>query len=207
MAVDSLTLDQPSGAMGTARVTLNGGFGIQEIGGSDKTFGSGSGNFWNPPTSSPDPKRLHFRHLVVSRQTATIKNYRFAESGSITISRNNTTDRRLGDFYTYDPQSTKFIVTGQLVQWFENDQEYTEWRGGHAAVQKPSSFIDLRYKWTGTQTSGTYLQADMYDCQWRDSSEPITDGRIKQTLTWQARYDSGEGKSIQVTYENNTVSA
>lgn len=207
MSIETLVLDQPAGGMSVARATLAGGFGIQEIGGAGKTFPTGTGEFWDPPASPPDPKRMHFRHLIISRTTATAKNYTFAESGSITIARNMALDRRLGDFYTYDPQSSKFVVTGQFVQWFENDQEYTEWRGGHTKVDANPTFIDLRYKWTGTQTTGTYLQVDAYDTQFRDSTEPITDGRIKQTLTWQARYDTGEAKSLQIVYENNTISA
>jgi len=203
MGCDTLTLEQPSGGLGTARIALTGGFGIQEIGGSGKTFSTGADNYWNPPTSPPDPKRMHFRHLVVSK-AAVAKTY--AESGSITFHRHPALDRRLGDFYIHAPESTKFEVTGQVVQWFEDDAELTEWRGDHAAVSDPST-RDLQYKWTGTATSGTYLQVDAYETAWRDSTEHITEGRIKETLTWKAQYDSGEGRQVYVTYENNTVSA
>ena len=30
---------------------------------------TGAGNFWNPPSTPPDPKRMHFRHLVVSKDS------------------------------------------------------------------------------------------------------------------------------------------
>ncbi len=203
MMVDTLTLDQPAGGMGTARVSLTGGFGIQEIGGAGKLFATGAGNWWNPPDVAPDPKRMHFRHLVVSKG-AVPKLY--AESGSVVFSRNPASDRRLGDYYVHAPTSTKFEVTGTVVQWFEDDAELTEWRGDTAAVSDPST-RDLQYKWTGTATTGTYLQVDAYETVWTDASAPITGGRIKETLTWKAKYDSGETRQVLVTYENNTETA
>jgi len=203
MMVDTLTLDQPAGALATARTALTGGFGIMEIGGADKTFSTGAGNFWNPPSTPPDPKRMHFRHLVVSKAAVP---KRYAESGTVVFSRNPAADRRLGDFYVHEPASTKFETTGTLVQWFEDDAELTEWRGDHVAVGSPSN-RDLTYKWTGTAVAGTYLQVDAYETAWQDSSEPIAAGRIKETLTWKAKFDTGEGKQCLVTYENSTVSA
>jgi hypothetical protein len=200
-AVDTLTIDQPAGGNCTGRLTLTGGFGIQEIGGTNKVFTTGPGNFWNPPSVTPDPKRMGFRHLVVSKNTVPET---YAESGSITIARNPATERRLGDMFTYDPQSSKFIVTGQLVQWFENDDELAAWRGGHALAyaSDPTPF-DLQYKWTGTATTGTYLQVDAYDVVWRDQSSPIVAGRIKETVTWQAKFKVAEGASIEIVYANN----
>jgi len=202
MMVDSTTLDQPAGAMGTARVTLTGGFGIQEVGTvASEMFSS---TFWNPPSSPPDPQRMHFRHLVVS--VAAVPK-RYAESANVTFSRNPATDRRLGDYYVHEPASGKFEVTGTVVQWFEDDQELTEWRGDTVAISSPST-RDIQYKWTGTATQGTFLQIDAYETVWTDSSEPITaGGRIKETLTWKAKFDTGEDKQVLVTYENNTTSA
>ena len=202
MMVDTLVLDQPAGGMGTARVTLTGGFGIQEIGGSGKTFSTGAGNFWNPPASPPDPKRMHFKHLVVSAASVPKK---YVESGNITFARNPAVDRRLGDYYVHEPASGRFETTGQIVQWFENDAELTEWRGGNVAIGDPTPF-DLQYKWTGTATTGTYLQIDAYDVVYQDSSEPIVEGKIKETLTWKAKFDTGEGKQVLVTYENKNAS-
>jgi len=203
MMVDSTTLDQPTGGLATVRTTLTGGFGIQEIGGAGKAFSTGAANWWNPPTTPPDPERMHFRHLVVSKAAVPKK---YVESGSITFSRNPIADRRLGDYYVHEPASDKFITTGNVVQWFEDDAEMTEWRGDTAAVSDPS-VRDIQYKWSGTATTGTYLQVDAYETAWRDSSSPISGGRIKETLTWQAQYDSGETRQVLVTYENSTVSA
>jgi hypothetical protein len=203
-AIDTLVLDQPSGANATARITLSGGFGIQEVGGAGYAFSTGAGTFWNPTSPTPDPKRMGFRHLVVSKAATPMT---YAESGNVTIARNNANERRLGDMFIADPQSTKFVVTGTVVQWFETDTELLAWRGGNAKafVQEPSVF-DLQYKWTGTATSGTYLQIDAYDAVWRDSAEPIVEGRIKETLTWQAKYQTSAGKSILITYDNNDAS-
>lgn len=202
MMVDTLVLDQPAGAMGTARVTLTGGFGIQEVGTTSATMFSGS--FWNPPTSPPDPKRMHFRHLVVSVAAVPKK---YAESGNITFARNPATDRRLGDYYVHEPSSQKFEVTGTLVQWFETNDELIEWRGDTVAISDPAT-RDLQYKWTGTAIAGTFLQVDAYETVWTDSSEPITaGGRIKETLTWKAKFDAGQNKQVLVTYENSTESA
>jgi hypothetical protein len=207
MMVDSLVIDQPSGGLATARTTLTGGFGILEIGGStvageNEFFSTGASNFWNPPATPPDPKRMHFRHLVVSKGAVP---KRYAESGSVTFSRNPATDRRLGDFYVHEPASQKFETRGTVVQWFENNAELIEWRGDETAVSSPAT-RDLQYLWTGTATSGTYLQIDAYETAWTDSSEPIVTGRIKETLTWKARFDSGEGRQVYVTYENNNAS-
>lgn len=203
MMVDSLVIEQPAGGMATARVSLTGGFGIQEVSTTaGEAFSTGAGNFWNPPSVAPDPKRMHFRHLVVSAGAVPKK---YAESGSVTFSRNPATDRRLGDYYVHEPASAKFETTGELVQWFETDDELLEWRGGTAAISDPST-RDLQYKWTGTATTGTYLQIDAYETVWTDSSEPIAEGRIKETLTWKAKFDSGEGRQVYVTYENNNAS-
>jgi len=201
MMVDSFVIDQPAGGMATGRVTLTGGFGIQEVGTAAAEMFSST--FWNPPASPPDPKRMHFRHLVVSAAAVPKK---YAESANITFSRNPAADRRLGDYYVHEPASQLFVVTGTVVQWFEDDAELTEWRGDTVAISDPS-LRDLQYKWTGTATIGTYLQVDAYETVWTDSSEPITaGGRIKETLTWKAKFDSGEGKQVLVTYENNTAS-
>jgi len=202
MMVDTLTIEQPAGGMATARVSLTGGFGIQEVSTTPaNAFTTGTDNFWNPPSTPPDPKRMHFRHLVVSSGVTPKK---YAESGSVTFSRNPAADRRLGDYYVHEPASQKFETTGELVQWFETDDELLEWRGGTAAVSDPS-LRDLQYKWTGTATTGTYLQIDAYETVWTDSSEPITEGRIKETLTWKAKFDTAEGRQVYVTYENNAI--
>lgn len=199
MMVDNTVLDQPAGGLATARTTFVGGFGVQEIGGAGQTFDTT--NFWSPPAVPPDPKRMHFRHLVVS--VATVPK-RYAESASITFSRNPAIDRRLGDYYAFEPASSKFETRGQIVQWFEDDNELTEWRGGTAAITSPST-RDIQYKWTGTATVGTFLQIDAYETAWQDSSEPIVTGRIKETLTWKAIYDTVEGKQCYVTFENNST--
>ena len=199
MMVDNLTLDQPAGALGTARTTFIGGFGIQEIGGAGQAFDTT--DFWSPPATPPDPKRMHFRHLVVS--SATVPK-RYAESASVTFSRNPAIDRRLGDYYAFEPSSSKFETTGTLVQWFEDDNELTEWRGDTAAISSPATRT-LEYLWTGTATVGTYLNVTAYSTAWQDSSEPIVTGRIKETLTWKAIYDTGEAKQCYVTFENNST--
>lgn len=64
--LDTLVIDQPSGGNATLRATIAGGFGIQEIGGADKTFSTGDSGFWDPSTDIErvgKPKRYHFRHL------------------------------------------------------------------------------------------------------------------------------------------------
>ena len=198
MSVDSLTLDQPAGGMGTSRVTFTGGFGIQEIGGTSKTF---TAECWNPPAQSPDPKRMHFRHCVVSKAAVPKK---FVESCNVTINRNPVTDRRLGDYYTADVRSGTFRMTGTVVQWFENDDELTAWRGDTAAISDPTAF-DLTYKWTGTQNTACYLEVDAYDVVWTDSSEPIAEGRIKETLTWTAKYKIAASKTAQIIYCDATT--
>ena len=126
LSVDNLVIDQPAGGASTARVALTGGFGIQEIGGAGKTFSTGTGNFWNPPSPTPDIKRMGFRHLIVSTSTSYGGTYvpkTYAESGQITISRNPVTERRLGDPFIYDAQSAKFVATGNVVQWFESQAD------------------------------------------------------------------------------------
>jgi len=63
----------------------------------------------------------------------------------------------------------------------------------------------IRYTWTGTATPGTYLQFDAYDVVYRDASEPIVAGRIKETLTWQAKKSVIAGASAAFTYDNNSA--
>jgi len=205
--IDNFTIDQPAGAGATARITMTGGFGIMEMGGPNKTFPTGASAFWNPTSPTPDVKRMSFRHLVVSTGTypamTVPKNY--AESASLTIARNPTAERRLGDSGIFDSQSAKFLVTGNVVQWFESDDDLVNWRGGHAKAfaSEPSTF-DIQYKWTGTATTGTFLEFDAFDVVWRDSTQPITNARIKETLTWQAKKSSSQGRSVQCIYDGYT---
>jgi len=198
MKVNSARIEQPaSPGLATMTLTFAGGFAIKEIDGVGKTWPS---SFFTPATGLR-PARYSFRHLVVQKNSTP---KRYAESARIDITRTQTTDKTLGEIYNKYPIASEFTVGGEVVQWFESDEELDEWRGGHAKFIQPERQDELTFVWTGTQNPGTSLTFRFFNVDWKDSSEPIVNGRIKETLTFGALYD-GTTHSSECVYVKANV--